>query len=215
MIQAIDGMSRLGGSITDRALYRPVATGGRGGAEPPLEKFEPPLAGLGCPPWHFIGIGIEVYSPPGILSAPPTNDTWLRRWLYSSSYWHSPQAIGPQLKSVYCSETAPTLGPYQNFCGNRKIMQRKDPQGVLMAMPYILVSTRIIGIASLEKVRERFGPCDHMIVNGKLAILSLSKTPAVPILHSKRKVASPWAPWALLLQAKRSTKDRVCMYVCM
>ena len=29
---------------------RPVATGGRGGAEPPLEKFEPPLAGLGCPP---------------------------------------------------------------------------------------------------------------------------------------------------------------------
>ena len=26
---------------------RPVATGGRGGAEPPLEKFEPPL---GCPP---------------------------------------------------------------------------------------------------------------------------------------------------------------------
>ena len=48
---------------------RPVATGGRGGAQPPLEKFEPPL---GCPPWHFIGIGIEVYSPPpGILSAPP------------------------------------------------------------------------------------------------------------------------------------------------
>ena len=58
---------------------RPVATGGRGGLSPPLEKFEPPLAGLGCPPWHFIGIGIEVYSPPGILSAPPTNDTWLRR----------------------------------------------------------------------------------------------------------------------------------------
>ena len=66
---------------------RPVATGGggRGGAEPPpLEKFEHPL---GCPPWHFIGVGIEVYSPPpgilsappGILSAPPTNDTWLRR----------------------------------------------------------------------------------------------------------------------------------------
>ena len=25
---------------------RAVATGGRGGAEPPLEKFEPPLAGL-------------------------------------------------------------------------------------------------------------------------------------------------------------------------
>ena len=58
---------------------RPVATGGgEGGAQPPLEKIEPPL---GCPPWHFIGIGIEVYSPPGILSAPPTNDTWLRRWL--------------------------------------------------------------------------------------------------------------------------------------
>ena len=29
---------------------RPVVTVGRGGAEPPLEKFEPPLAGLGCPP---------------------------------------------------------------------------------------------------------------------------------------------------------------------
>ena len=48
---------------------RPVATGGARGAQPPLEKFEPPP--LGCPPWHFIGIGIEVYSPPGILSAPP------------------------------------------------------------------------------------------------------------------------------------------------
>ena len=60
--------------------------GGRGGlsfaghCSKLLDKFEPPLAGLGCPPWHFIGIGIEVYSPPpGILSAPPTNDTWLRR----------------------------------------------------------------------------------------------------------------------------------------
>ena len=70
-------------------MCRPVATGGRGGAEPPLEKFETPL---GCPPWHFIGVGIEVYSPPpgilsvppGILSAPPLEfcqpPTWLRRW---------------------------------------------------------------------------------------------------------------------------------------
>ena len=63
--------------IIDLQTYRPVATGGARGAQPPLEKFEPPL---GCPPWHFIGICIEVYSPPGILSAPPpTNDTWLRR----------------------------------------------------------------------------------------------------------------------------------------
>ena len=52
--------------------------GARGGWAPP-GKIWAPLAGLGCPPWHFIGIGIEVYSPPGILSAPPTNDTWLRR----------------------------------------------------------------------------------------------------------------------------------------
>ena len=58
--------------------------GGEGGG--PLEKIEPPLAGLGCPPWHFIGIGIEVYSPPGILSAPPTNDTWLRRCSREGSF---------------------------------------------------------------------------------------------------------------------------------
>ena len=48
-----------------------------GGLSPPWKNLSPPL---GCPPWHFIGIGVEVYSPPGILSAPPTNDTWLRRW---------------------------------------------------------------------------------------------------------------------------------------
>ena len=45
--------------------------GARGGSAPPGKNWAP----LGCPPWHFIGIGIEVYSPPGILSAPPTNDT--------------------------------------------------------------------------------------------------------------------------------------------
>ena len=50
--------------------------GGEGGLSPPGKNWAP----LGCPPWHFIGVGIEVYSPPGILSAPPTNDTWLRRW---------------------------------------------------------------------------------------------------------------------------------------
>ena len=84
---------------SSRLEGRPVATGGRGGAEPPLEKFEPPLAGLGCPPWHFIGIGIEVYSPPGILSAPPTNDTWLRRcWRGSLLMWF--EAI--ERKSRYC-----------------------------------------------------------------------------------------------------------------
>ena len=46
---------------------RPVATGGEGGLSPPWTNLSP----LGCPPWHFIGVGIEVYSPPGILSAPP------------------------------------------------------------------------------------------------------------------------------------------------
>ena len=47
---------------------RPVATGGG--------KFEPPL---GCAVPFAVTIGIEVYPPPGILSAPPANDTWLRR----------------------------------------------------------------------------------------------------------------------------------------
>ena len=65
-------------SSTSRWIpFRPVATGGRGGAQPPLEKFERPL---GCLPWHFIGIGIEVYSPLEFCQPPPTNDTWLRRW---------------------------------------------------------------------------------------------------------------------------------------
>ena len=38
-----------------------------GGSAPPGKSWAP----LGCLPWHFIGIGIEVYLPPGILSAPP------------------------------------------------------------------------------------------------------------------------------------------------
>ena len=55
---------------------RPVATGGRGGAQPPLEKFEPPPR-LRC---HFAfcrnySIGIEVYPPlefcePPLLTIP-------------------------------------------------------------------------------------------------------------------------------------------------
>ena len=61
-------------------IARPVATGGRGGAQPPLEKYEPPPR-LRCPFCrnYIASIGIEVYPPPGILSAPPANDTWLRR----------------------------------------------------------------------------------------------------------------------------------------
>ena len=62
------------------SMHRPVATGGggaRGAQPPPLEKFEPPL---GCAVPFAVTIGIEVYPPPGILSAPPpANDTWLRR----------------------------------------------------------------------------------------------------------------------------------------
>ena len=64
-------------------LPRPVATGGEGGGgSAPLEKFEPPPP-LGCSVPFAVTIGIEVYPPPpGILSAPPANDTWLRRWFY-------------------------------------------------------------------------------------------------------------------------------------
>ena len=48
-------------------ICRPVATGGGEGGSP-LEKFEPPL---GCLPWHFIGIGNEVYPPPLEFCQPP------------------------------------------------------------------------------------------------------------------------------------------------
>ena len=65
-------------NVVHKVGVRPVATGGSGGLSPPWKNLSPPP--LGCLPWPFIGIGIEVYSPPGILSAPPTNDTWLRRW---------------------------------------------------------------------------------------------------------------------------------------
>ena len=51
---------------------RPVATGGRGGAQPPLERFEPPL---GCTVPFAVTIGIEVYPPlefcqPPLLTIP-------------------------------------------------------------------------------------------------------------------------------------------------
>ena len=39
-----------GGEWVVRCVGQARSHGGRGGAEPPLEKFEPPLAGLGCPP---------------------------------------------------------------------------------------------------------------------------------------------------------------------
>ena len=60
------------------AQARSHGGGGEGGlSPPPLEKFEPPL---GCAVPFTVTIGIEVYLPPGILSAPPpANDTWLRR----------------------------------------------------------------------------------------------------------------------------------------
>ena len=37
-------------AIDNLTLTQARSQGGRGGAEPRLEKFEPPLAGLGCPP---------------------------------------------------------------------------------------------------------------------------------------------------------------------
>ena len=47
------------------------------GGSAPLDKFEPPPR---LPVPFAVTIGIEVYPPtPGILSAPPANDTWLRR----------------------------------------------------------------------------------------------------------------------------------------
>ena len=42
--------------------------GGEGGWAPPGKIWAPPL---GCPPWHFIGVGIEVYSPPLEFCQPP------------------------------------------------------------------------------------------------------------------------------------------------
>ena len=48
---------------------RPVATGGRGGgAQPPLDKFEPPL---GCAVPFAVTIGIEVYPPLEFCQPPP------------------------------------------------------------------------------------------------------------------------------------------------
>ena len=58
--------------------------GGRGGAEPPLEKFEPPPSRPRLPALTFYRYWYWGLFPPGILSAPPpTNDTWLRRWVYT------------------------------------------------------------------------------------------------------------------------------------
>ena len=49
-------------------LPRPVATGGEGGgAQPPLERFEPPL---GCAVPFAVTIGIEVYPPWNSVSPP-------------------------------------------------------------------------------------------------------------------------------------------------
>ena len=58
---------------------RPVATGGArgGGLSPPGKIWAPPR--LRCPfcrNYRYWGLS----PPPGILSAPPANDTWLRRW---------------------------------------------------------------------------------------------------------------------------------------
>ena len=50
-----------------RHTCRPVATGGgRGGLSPPGKNWAP----LGCAVPFAVTIGIEVYPPPGILSAP-------------------------------------------------------------------------------------------------------------------------------------------------
>ena len=60
-------------------VHQARSHGGRGGAEPPplWKNLSPPI---GCAvPFAVTSIGIEVYPPPGILSAPPANDTWLRR----------------------------------------------------------------------------------------------------------------------------------------
>ena len=62
------------------AKYQARSHGGGGarGGSAPLNKFEPPPPRLPVP--FAVTIGIEVYPPPpGILSAPPANDTWLRR----------------------------------------------------------------------------------------------------------------------------------------
>ena len=52
----------------------------------PLETFEPPL---GCLPWHFIGIGIEVYPPPLEFCQPPppllTIDLYIPG--YGAGFW--------------------------------------------------------------------------------------------------------------------------------
>ena len=70
-----DVIAAHGGSTQARSY------GGRGGAQPPWKNLSPPL---GCSVPFAVTIGIEVYPPPppGILSAPPANDTWLRRWFY-------------------------------------------------------------------------------------------------------------------------------------
>ena len=57
------------------AKYQARSHGG-GGSAPPWTNLSPPR----LPVPFAVTIGIEVYPPPpGILSAPPANDTWLRR----------------------------------------------------------------------------------------------------------------------------------------
>ena len=74
----ITGLNKLYKRIHVLALKMASDAQARSHGKTPLEKFEPPP--LGCAVPFAVTIGIEVYLPPGILSAPPpANDTWLRR----------------------------------------------------------------------------------------------------------------------------------------
>ena len=66
--------------------------GGEGGLSPPWKNLSPPM----LPVPFAVTIGIEVYPPPGILSDPPVNDTWLRRWPHPQCL----HAVVPDLSSL-------------------------------------------------------------------------------------------------------------------
>ena len=100
-------------------LGRPVAMGGgEGGLSPPLEKFEPPPRLL---PGHFL-VWVKLSGnyrywvlspPPGILSAPPANDTWLQRWSWagapSKAFARGPgPPLPPPRYATACSPTGET-----------------------------------------------------------------------------------------------------------
>ena len=104
-----------------RLSTRPVATRGArgGGLSPPLDKFEPPPR---LPDPFAVTIGIEVYPPPGILSAPPP-----------------PLALEPLVNHPGLSHEVRATHPVK--WGPRSPLEHRLELGADMSRPYMIVQS--------------------------------------------------------------------------